>query len=502
MPNDLSNFFDDPDFKASLARYEEMVANQASVYFDADELVDIAKYYLSRGRMKDANEAIDFALSLHPNDVDALIFRARTLAMEGKRRKALSVYGLIEDKSDREVRFLDAEFKIYDEQYWKADEILKELAEEEEYGEETLLDILEFLTDFELGEYAKQWYDQLISLYGEKKKESQRRRDVLSYYFTTFKMPEKAIPILMESVDKKPYSAQYWADLAECYTTLGEYEKAEEAYDFALAIDDKNETMWYLKANFYLNTRMYAEARDTYLQIAEITTEKTTAHLMVVWCCMEMEDYATAKKSLEWLLEDEEKLSGDERAEVYAERALWDAANDLSEEGDKCAIQALRLSPNNVRVNLIVGRFYLTEAHNSKYHASKQDAYKTLAKRHFDISIEEEEENEKAHTIYNIALYYYNFQYFEKAAEYFTMVVEDYPDLAPHTYLFLMNCYFALKNIGLFFHYLARIKSETPAVYEFLGMEDERNKELHYNEFLAGIKQKVDEGEIDLDSYL
>ena len=106
MNNDLSSYFEDPEFKEALEKYEGMVKNHTPAYFDADELTDIAEYYASKGRQIEAEAAIDFALQLHPNDTDALIFRARSLAMKGRLDEAYMVMDLIEDRSDREVRFL------------------------------------------------------------------------------------------------------------------------------------------------------------------------------------------------------------------------------------------------------------------------------------------------------------------------------------------------------------------------------------------------------------
>ena len=55
MNNDLSSYFEDPEFKDLLAKYEGMVENHTPTYFDAEELTDIAEYYASKG------EEIDFS---------------------------------------------------------------------------------------------------------------------------------------------------------------------------------------------------------------------------------------------------------------------------------------------------------------------------------------------------------------------------------------------------------------------------------------------------------
>ena len=81
MNYDMSSYFEDPEFKEALARYEGMVENHTPAYFEADELTDIAEYYASKGRHKDADKAINLAIQLHPDNIDALIFRARSLML-------------------------------------------------------------------------------------------------------------------------------------------------------------------------------------------------------------------------------------------------------------------------------------------------------------------------------------------------------------------------------------------------------------------------------------
>lgn len=87
MNYDMSSYFEDPEFKEALARYEGMVENHTPAYFEADELTDIAEYYASKGRHKDADKAINLAIQLHPDNIDALIFQARSLMLLGKKKK-------------------------------------------------------------------------------------------------------------------------------------------------------------------------------------------------------------------------------------------------------------------------------------------------------------------------------------------------------------------------------------------------------------------------------
>ena len=54
MNNDLSSYFEDPEFKDLLAKYEGMAESHTPTYFDAEELTDIAEYYAGQGEEKKA----------------------------------------------------------------------------------------------------------------------------------------------------------------------------------------------------------------------------------------------------------------------------------------------------------------------------------------------------------------------------------------------------------------------------------------------------------------
>ena len=144
-----------------MAKYE--VWWKAYPAIEADELIDIAEYYASKGRHKDADKAIDLAIRLHPDNTDALIFRARSLMLLGKKEEAQMVMQLINDPADREFRFLQADLLIEEEHMEGADEILQQLAMDEEYELDTLLDIILNYVDVNEKEYAKKWIDCLFA---------------------------------------------------------------------------------------------------------------------------------------------------------------------------------------------------------------------------------------------------------------------------------------------------------------------------------------------------
>ena len=88
---DDDNFMDDDfDVKELVNRFEKMVKQHQSCYFDADELNVILEHYLQQNNIKKANLAADIAINYHPNNPIINIIKAKQLLANSNAQEALS----------------------------------------------------------------------------------------------------------------------------------------------------------------------------------------------------------------------------------------------------------------------------------------------------------------------------------------------------------------------------------------------------------------------------
>ena len=160
MKDNFAQYFDKPEFRSLLARYEEMINGERSFYFEATELTDIAEYYAMQGDSEKAEGALDYALCLHPENIDALIFKSRARLINGHPDEALHILDSITDQGDREVKFLRAELLMAARQYSQAEALLRALIEEEGYEANTYADIIDLLVDNGQNDMANLWIDE------------------------------------------------------------------------------------------------------------------------------------------------------------------------------------------------------------------------------------------------------------------------------------------------------------------------------------------------------
>ena len=208
------------------------------------------------------------------------------------------VMQLINNPADREFRFLQADLLIEEEHMEEADEILQQLAMDEEYELDTLLDIILNYVDVNQKEYAKKWIDCLFAHFDMQTlpETNQRLRDVLCDYYSTFNKPDLAIPYLNMTLNEFPYSVQHWNELGKCYLQQEQYENAHEAFDFALAIDENNTETLTLKAFLYSQTANIKESINYYLRLEKATEKKPPVYMALAGLHFEMKDYETAMK--------------------------------------------------------------------------------------------------------------------------------------------------------------------------------------------------------------
>lgn len=506
MNNEMSSYFEDPEFKESLARYEGMVENHTPAYFEADELTDIAEYYATKGRNEDADKAIIFALQLHPDDVDALIFRARSLMLQGKQEEARTVMGLIKNTTDREFKFLQADLLMEEEQMEEADKILQQLATDEEYELDTLLDIILDYIDINQEEYARKWMDCLFARFDIQglAKTDQRLRDALCDYYCIFNNSDQAIPYLNITLDEYPYSIRHWKELGKCYLAQSQYEKANEAFDFALAIDENDMEALTFKAMMYAHIGNLQEAANYYLRVEAVAEKKGPIYIALASIYFDMRIYGMSMKYIQKLLKNKEKSNSLDLSKIYSLAALCQAALEHPDEGAMYMDQALELNSHDVDIRINAGHFFAITAGNLDFNKRERKNYINKAEHQFELALEFTPKEERMETLYKIGAKYFDERIFEYACKYFEQINREFPQNANSVYLFLIYGYYYLQKLGPFMHYLAKIQKELPEVYSSLGAVSDNTfmSDILFNDAIHSIKEEISKGNINLNKYL
>ena len=237
MMFDDDNFMDDDfDVKELVARFEKMVKQHQSYYFDADELNVIIEHYLQQNNIKRANLAADIAVKYHPNNPIISIIKAKQLLANSHAQEALSTLKNADlDRNDADYLLtLGACYSDLGE-HQKAINAYMKAAKEFDFKD--CEDIYNFIAvEYEnLGDMENALKFFILGL--------DRAEDIDNQYFeirNCFSFLHKmddALVFFRKEIDKNPYSVAAWMALGNCYVRLGDLENAIEQFDYAISID-------------------------------------------------------------------------------------------------------------------------------------------------------------------------------------------------------------------------------------------------------------------------
>lgn len=271
MRNEDFSFFQNEEFQQHLKDYENMMNGGDKVYFDAEALTDIAEYYVFHNEPEKAEKCIGYALTVHPDAVDPLIFKARQYMIdENGLKKAISLCNLITDQNDREVVFLRGELILREKGEEEAEAFFRNEAEklndDPEEKEMFVNDVSYILQDYGLLDQAMKWAQWTTELDPKHEHGQAHQCELLmglGYH-------DEAVKRLESFLDENPYSVRLWNLLANNYVIEDRLNDAIEAADFSLAINNDTNPwalMIKIRAFFYLeNYEKAHELSEEYFQ--------------------------------------------------------------------------------------------------------------------------------------------------------------------------------------------------------------------------------------------
>ena len=285
----------------------------------------------------------------------------------------------------------------------------------------------------------------------------------------TFGCPEQATQAFQLSLDEQPYSIPHWNGLAKCYFAQNETEKAMEAVDFALAIDENNPEALELKGFCHLQNEEYEAALFIYHQLLPQSKTPSRIYALLVKCYMDMEKATEAKAVCHEWLKQCPKLTGFEKSEIYSYISLCCFNLYQPEEGMKYIDAALDLEPAFRGAILQKGMLHLQMQETKE--AEK------LFQKVMDIS----PDDEQSEILYNVANAYFFLHMYPSTIEWCNKIIRDYPDEQTEA-LYLTACsYYSMFDLESCLKCLTQIWEINGKQFEEEYLNDKRFKHMFAN---------------------
>lgn len=258
-------YFESPEFRELLARYEKSIELGTSSYFGIDEFVDLLSYYLSVDKSDNAAAILDEARRLHPTAPENIKMGIKLLLYNGEPGKALELFQELKYIDETEMLTIKAEIMVALRDFRQAHDIAIELLQKSTPGQESIYEGLEILLDcgfahdaLEICETALKAAPQQISLH-----------EVKAECLIELQRINEAVKIYNELLDGNSYSTFYWEQLGHIYYMVKKYGKSLECFEYESAINEDIEYAYMMQAYCYYHLRDYKAAKRIFSDLAE-----------------------------------------------------------------------------------------------------------------------------------------------------------------------------------------------------------------------------------------
>lgn len=252
MRRDDQSYFENPEFQELLERYERSLDEGEPLYMDAEDLTDIAEYYMMHAEEEKADACIELAVELHPDAIDPQVFRARQQLFNGNIDAAYDILFAISDQQDREVVFLHAELLLKEKKHQEADEILRTcLMQIDDDRDAFMYDAADILCEYDAAEESLVWALKLQREFPYYPDTHMLLVDIymkMNRYNEARQQAEKLL-------DKDAFNEGAWMVVAETYAFQEKCQESLEASEYVLAINERHPEAMLARASnlFYLN---------------------------------------------------------------------------------------------------------------------------------------------------------------------------------------------------------------------------------------------------------
>ena len=251
--------------------YENLKNGRSHSFIEEDSFIKIIEHFEDKEQLSKAIEAADTGVNLYPYSSGLLIKKADLLISSQLYREALSVLKQAEmlDSSDINIYILKTDAYLALDQQEKAVRLLEKSLSFFEGQEriDLLFELADVYDDYE--EFEKVFDCLMIVLEEDPNNEEALYKICFWTDFTG--RNEESITLHHKIINDFPYNELAWFNLGAAYQGLKLYEKAIDAYQYAITIDEKFDYAYRNMGDAYIRIRKYKDAIEVLERVLELS---------------------------------------------------------------------------------------------------------------------------------------------------------------------------------------------------------------------------------------
>ena len=333
-----------------LKQYNNLKHGRKTTFIEEEAFEKIIDYYDEQENLSTALEAAEIASEYFPFSSSILLKKADLLLATRKYRDALKVLEKAEllDATDVNLYILKTDVYLALDMQENAVQLLEEALHL--FGGEEKVELLFELADvYDDYEEFDKVFDCLKVILEEEPTNEEALYKIC--FWTDFTgRNEESIRLHSNIIDLHPYNELAWFNLGAAYQGLKLFEKAIDAYQYALVIDEKFDYAYRNIGDAYIRLRKYKEAIEALEKVLELSKPEEVIYEAIGHCYDRLRNYAQARfhyRKASHLNPDESKLYYKIACTYYNEEQWSSAIKQLE--------TALKIQRNNPEYNLLLG---------------------------------------------------------------------------------------------------------------------------------------------------
>jgi tetratricopeptide (TPR) repeat protein len=289
-------FGDESDaIETLLSQYENMKSGKRNCYLEEEDYERLIDYFDDHDELPKALEAANMGTEQFPYSSSLLVRKADLLIATGKFAEALLVLDGVEMLDSGEVNLVvlrtDAYLAL--EQHEKAVALLQEALQK--FDGDNRIELLFSLSDV-YDDYEE--FDKVFDCLAQILEDDPNNQEALykiCFWTDMTGRNEESITLHKKIIDDYPYNELAWFNLATAFQGLKLYEKAIDAYQYAITIDEGFDFAYRNMADAYIRLKKYRDGIEALEKVLELARPEDVIHEALGHCYHKMNNFAQAR---------------------------------------------------------------------------------------------------------------------------------------------------------------------------------------------------------------
>jgi tetratricopeptide (TPR) repeat protein len=352
MFGEWENSYNEDDTFEVLRRYKNMLVHNKGEFFDLYEFECVIDFYADQLNFSEALRAVEMAMKQYPGATSIKLKHAQILVNTGKPVMALKIIRNIAQIEEGNFELflvqglaLNLTGKHYEAKvsFEKALELCDEDTDDVAYS------IAQSFMQVGIHEMALKY---LLVAYQYNKENLLVLYD-LALSYEKLDCIEKSILYYNKYLDIDPFAEHVWSSLGMMYAAIQNYSKADESFDYALALDPNFLPAFFCKADMLMTCNNYLGAIDIYLDLLKLDNTNTKALCDMGFCYEQLGDYHLAMKTFQRTL----GISNDCADAWYGKGMIYFRQKKYNQSIDTLK-KAILIQPENADYWFLLGEAY------------------------------------------------------------------------------------------------------------------------------------------------